>query len=89
LGVARLRDFEKAGFHHRYVIDACKEGAIEKVGRGTYALPGRQQTPQQRLVEACKRVPYGVVCLFSAPWFHGLIAEEPQAIWMMIDTKAR
>jgi predicted transcriptional regulator of viral defense system len=49
----------------------------------------RQQTPQQRLVEACKRVPQGVICLFSALWFHGLIAEEPEAIWVTIDKKAR
>jgi predicted transcriptional regulator of viral defense system len=89
LGVARLRDLEKAGFHHRYVIDACKEGAIEKVGRGVYTLPRRSDTPRERPIEACKRVPQGVICLSSALWFHGLIAEEPDAVWMMIDTKAR
>jgi hypothetical protein len=59
------------------------------LGRGTYALPGRQQTPQQRIIEACKRVPHAVICLFSALWFHGLIAEEPEAVWMTIDKKAR
>jgi len=89
LGVVRLRDLEKAGFHHRHVIDACNEGTIEKIGRGIYALPGRGDTPRDRLTEACKRVPQGVVCLLSALWYHGLIAEEPEAIWMMIDTKAR
>jgi hypothetical protein len=49
----------------------------------------RDETPRQRLVEACKRVPQGVVCLFSALRFHELILEEPEAAWMMIDTKAR
>jgi len=83
--VARLRDFEAAGLHHRYVIEACREGAIQKFGRGAYALPGRKQTPQQRIAEACKRVPQGVVCLLSALWFHGLIAKEPDALWMSID----
>jgi predicted transcriptional regulator of viral defense system len=89
LGVARLRDFENAGLHHRYVLEACKESTIEKVGRGMYALPRRRDTPRQRLVEACKRVPQGVICLFSALWFHELIAEEPEAVWMTIDKKAR
>ena len=83
--MARLRDFEAAGLHHRYVIEACREGAIQKFGRGAYALPGRKQTPQQRIAEACKRVPQGVVCLLSALWFHGLIAKEPDALWMSID----
>jgi hypothetical protein len=27
--------------------------------------------------------------LFSALWFNGLIAEEPEAVWMAIDKKAR
>lgn len=89
LCVARLRDLETAGFHHRYVIDACREGAIEKVGRGVYALPGGGVTPRERLVEACKRVPQGVISLFSALWFHELIAAEPDTVWMMIDKKAR
>jgi predicted transcriptional regulator of viral defense system len=87
--VARLRDFERAGLHHRFVADACKEGALEKVGRGTYALPGRKQTPSNRIAEACKRVPQGTVCLLSALWFHGPIAEEPPALWMAIDIKGR
>jgi len=64
-------------------------GVIERVGRGMYVLPGRQQTPQQRIVEACKRVPQGVICLFSALWFHGLVTEAPESIWMAIDKKAR
>jgi predicted transcriptional regulator of viral defense system len=89
LGVARIRDFKAAGIHHRYVFDAYKNGLIEKTGSGIYSLPGKAQTPGDRLVEACKRVPQGVICLFSALWFHGLIAEEPDAVWMTIDTKAR
>lgn len=89
IGVARGRDFRLAGIHQQYVADACDRGVIERIGRGTYALPGRQQTPQQRIVEACKRVPQGVICLFSALWFHGLVTEEPESIWMAIDKKAR
>lgn len=89
IGVARNRDFRSASLHQQYVADACSQGMIERVGRGTYVLPGRQQTPHQRLVETCKRVPRGVICLFSALRFHELIAEEPDAVWVMIDKKAR
>jgi predicted transcriptional regulator of viral defense system len=89
MGVARNRDFESQGLHPQNLADACRAGLIEKVGRGMYSLPRRSEAPRQRLVEACKRVPQGVVCLLSALWYHGLIAEEPETIWMMIDTKAR
>ena len=88
LGVARYRDFNEAGIHHQYVRDACKSGAIEKVGRGTYALPGGARNPQHRIAEACKRIPQGVVCLLSALWFHGLVASEPENLWMAVDRKA-
>jgi len=88
-GIACNRDFKLAGIHQQYVADACNRGLIERVSRGTYTIPGRNQAPGDRLAEACKRVPQGVVCLLSALWYHGLIAEEPEAIWMMIDTKAR
>ncbi|PSH02984.1 MAG: transcriptional regulator [Acidobacteria bacterium] len=89
LGVARNRDFKRAGIHTQYVGEACNAGLIERVGRGTYALSGHIKTPQQRIAEACKRVPQGIVCLFSALWFHGLVEKEPEAIWMAIDRKAR
>jgi predicted transcriptional regulator of viral defense system len=89
IGVACNRDFKSAGLHQQFVARACSRGMIEKIGRGTYVLPGREETPQQRLVEACKRVPQGALCLFSALWFHGLIPEEPEAVWMAIDKKAR
>lgn len=87
--VQLVRDSKTAGIHTQYVGEACNAGLIERVGRGIYALPGREETPRQRLVEACKRVPQGVICLFSALWFHELIAEEPDTVWMTIDKKAR
>lgn len=89
IGVASNRDFRTAGLHQQYVARACSRGMIEKIGRGAYALPGRKLTPRQRIAEACKRIPDGVVCLLSALWFHELITEEPSALWMMIDTKGR
>lgn len=89
LEVACNRDFRAAGLHQQYVARACSRGMIEKVGRDTYALPGRKLTPRERIAEACKRVPEGTVCLLSALWFHGLIAEEPPVLWMMIDKSAR
>jgi predicted transcriptional regulator of viral defense system len=89
MGIARSRDLEQAGFYPREISDARRAGTIEKVGRGLYTLPQQQQSGRQRLVEACKRVPNGVLCLKTALWYHGLISEEPPSVWMMIDTKAR
>jgi hypothetical protein len=65
--VARNREFKNAGIHPQYVGEARSAGLIERVGRGMYVLPGRRQTPQQRFIEACKRVPQGVLCLLGNP----------------------
>ena len=91
MGMARSRDLKQAGFNPREISDACQAGAIEKVDRGLYALPRRHEasTGRQRFFEACKRVPIGVLCLQTALWYHGLISEEPAAVWMMIETNAR
>ena len=91
MGIARSRNLEQAGFNPREISEACRAGIIEKVGRGLYSLPRKQEasTGRQRLVEACKRVSSGVLCLKTALWYHGLISDEPSAVWMMIDTKAR
>ena len=46
----------------------------------------------QRIIvwlEACKRVPRGVVCLLSALQFHKLTTQAPSEVWLALDRKAR
>jgi predicted transcriptional regulator of viral defense system len=62
---------------------------VEKRSRGLYAIAGSGKVRHDRLAEACKRVPSGAICLFSALYFHDLITEEPPEVWMAIDRKAR
>jgi hypothetical protein len=64
------------------------QGLLEKIGRGRYRVPGSEITEHQSLLEACKRVSQGVVCLLSALRFHGLTTQNPFAVWLAIDRKA-
>ena len=41
------------------------------------------------LVQACKRVPKGVICLLSSLRFIDLTTQSPSDIWIAIDRKAR
>jgi predicted transcriptional regulator of viral defense system len=41
------------------------------------------------MMQTCKRLPKGVVCLLSALRFHNLTTQAPFEIWMAIDRKAR
>ena len=64
-------------------------GRLERIGRGLYALPNRDVTEHQGLVETAKRIPHGVFCLLSALRFHGLTTQDPFEVWMAIDRKSR
>ncbi len=51
-------------------------------------LASAKPTEHQSLIEACKRVPQGIVCLLSALQFHGLTTQIPHEVWLAIGNKA-
>jgi predicted transcriptional regulator of viral defense system len=65
-----------------------RRGQLQKVGRGLYIASETHLTEHHSLVEACKRVPRGIICLLSALRFHGLTTQAPSEVWMAIDDKA-
>jgi predicted transcriptional regulator of viral defense system len=88
-GVLRPRELDARGIPREYLSRLCKEGRLKRPGRGIYVLASVEPGEQQSLVEACKRVPQGVVCLISALRFHELTTQEPFQVWLAIDAKAR
>ncbi|MBI2080332.1 MAG: type IV toxin-antitoxin system AbiEi family antitoxin domain-containing protein, partial [candidate division NC10 bacterium] len=87
-GVLRPRDLDRHGIQREHLQRLLRRGQVERVGRGLYTLPGAAPTEHQSLVEACKRVPRGVVCLLSALRFHELTTQIPFEVWIAIDQKA-
>src|SRR5271165_4390110 len=85
-GLIRSRDLTSVDVERKTLMRGCQKGAIERVGRGMYSLPGRNR---DQIAEACLRVPHSVVCLSSALYFHDLIASKPQEIFMSIVPKSR
>jgi len=59
------------------------------VDRGLYRLADAHVTELHSLAEVAARVPHAVVCLLSALQVHGLTAEAPHAVWVLIDRHAR
>ncbi|HKO51388.1 MAG TPA: type IV toxin-antitoxin system AbiEi family antitoxin domain-containing protein [Polyangiaceae bacterium] len=88
-GVLRLRDFAEAGVAKAAVLRLADAGKLERIGRGLYALPGREVGESEALVQVAKRVPEGVVCLLTALSFHNLTDQNPSQVWLAIDRKAR
>jgi predicted transcriptional regulator of viral defense system len=88
-GVLRPRDLAAHGIPREYLIRLHQQGVLERPTRGLYVLADADPGEHQGLVEACKRVPHGVVCLLSALRFHGLTTQAPFEVWLAIDAKAR
>lgn len=87
-GVLRPRELERHGVPRAVLQRLLRRGEVERVGRGLYMLPGADVTEHHSLVEACKRVPQGVVCLLSALRFHDLTTQNPFEVWLAIPQRA-
>jgi predicted transcriptional regulator of viral defense system len=87
--VLRPRDVEAAGISRTYLNKLHAEGILDRPSRGLYVLINDEPGEHRSLVEACQKVPRGVVCLLSALQFHELTSQAPFEVWMAIDEKAR
>lgn len=88
-GVLRPRDLSERGIPREYLIRMLNRGLVQRHGRGIYTLADADAGEQQSLLEVCKRVPHGVICLLSALQFHGLTTQAPFEVWLAIDASAR
>jgi predicted transcriptional regulator of viral defense system len=88
-GVLRPRDLAASGIPREFLVRLHRKGLLERPARGIYVLAEAEPGEHQSLVEACKRVPTGVVCLLSALRFHGLTTQAPFEVWLAIGAKAR
>ncbi len=87
-GVLRPRDLDAYGIPRTYLSRLVASGKLQRIGRGLYVLPGIDVSEHHSLVEACKRVPKGVVSLLSALRFHEFTTQAPFEVWMAIGEKA-
>lgn len=85
----RPRELTERGIPRSTLQRLLAEGAVERIARGLYALPGRQLGEHQSLLEVAKQVPGGVICLLSALAFHGIGTQLPHQVWIAIGSKAR
>jgi predicted transcriptional regulator of viral defense system len=88
-GIMRPRDLDSYGIPREYFRRLYVEGIIDKIGRGLYTLKNTNITEHHSLVEACKKIPHGTICLLSALHFHELTTQLPFEVWIAIDNKAR
>ncbi|MEO6743046.1 MAG: AbiEi antitoxin N-terminal domain-containing protein [Caldimonas sp.] len=77
-------DVRARGWSSQMLIKLHRDGKLERVTRGLYALPGMEPTSHRSLAEVCRRVPKGVVCLLSALQFHEIGSQLPHEVWISV-----
>jgi predicted transcriptional regulator of viral defense system len=88
-GLIRTRDALKFGIHRRTLYGLFDDGTLIQLSRGLYQLADLDRPPRAHLAEISKKVPNGVFCLKSALALHELSDEEPAAVWLAVERKAR
>lgn len=88
-GYIRLFQANKEGISTYNLDKMIGMGIIEKVGRGKYALKGYSLSEFSSMLEACKQVPSGVICLTTALAYYDLVDTIPYEVDVAIERKSR
>jgi predicted transcriptional regulator of viral defense system len=89
-GYARMKDLRAAGFQSRDISALVAQGLVERVKPGLYRLAGYGESGEHAgLVEVCRTVPDGVICLLSALDYHGLTTFNPSEVYVAIPHGAK
>lgn len=88
-GFMRPRDLDAHGLPRVVLTRLVRQGLLQRVGRGLYALPQSTRSEHTALAEVARKHPLAVVCLLSALRFHELTTQAPFEVWLAIANKAR
>lgn len=101
-GYAPMKELKAASFQTRDIARLLKEGVIIKVKPGLYRLAnvgdlvvslprikGSGSTISQEIIDVCKALPDGVICLASALALYDLTTFNPSEIYVAIPNAAK
>jgi len=86
-GMIRPRDLDAYNIPRRYLSRLYERGILLRSSRGIYMAANAELSEKQTVVEVCKRIPRGTVCLLSALAMHELTTQAPFEVWLAIDRK--
>ncbi|HLS08455.1 type IV toxin-antitoxin system AbiEi family antitoxin domain-containing protein [Lentibacillus sp.] len=91
-GYAETKDLTASGVHTTHIKQLEETGSIFKLKRGLYRLSNYDLGPHEKLIDASKTVPNGIICLHSALSYHELITSQSRQYNVALhrnDTKIR
>ncbi|EXJ16735.1 type IV toxin-antitoxin system AbiEi family antitoxin domain-containing protein [Imhoffiella purpurea] len=88
-GLIRPIDLDAHGLPRVSLTRLVRQGRLERVGRGLYALPDRPVSEHSALAEVARKHPRSLVCLLSALRFHELTTQAPFEVWLGVPGQSR
>lgn len=85
-----MKELRAEGFQTREISALVDQGQIERIKPGFYRLAEYGASGEYPgLVEVCRAMPVGVICLLSALDFHGLTTFNPSEVHVAIPHGAK
>lgn len=81
-GLLRASHLHELGIARVVLTRLVSSGALERVARGVYRLPGKQGAEHESLATIAVKVPQAVFCLLTALQIHGLTTQLPRQVWV-------
>lgn len=88
-GLIRPRDLLERGLSTVVLTRLVRQGRLQRVGRGLYAIPNRPVSAYSALAEVARKHPQAIICLLSSLRLHELTTQSPYQVWIAIPNKAR
>ncbi|QIB67702.1 transcriptional regulator [Kineobactrum salinum] len=88
-GLIRPRDLNERGLPTVALTRLVRQGRLQRVGRGLYAIPNRLVSENSALAEVARKHPQAIICLLSALRLRELTTQSPFEVWVAIPNKAR
>ncbi len=89
-GYARAKELRAAGFQTREISAMVVHGDLERVKPGLYRLTDHEFVGEHSsLVDVCRAVPDGVICLLSALDYFELTTFNPSEVYVAIHHESK
>lgn len=83
-GYLNSREILSNGITTIQVRKLLAEEKIERISHGNYwnLMPGKKKPKNWKMIEACMTNPRAIICSLSACYYHGLLDEEPEELYV-------
>jgi len=87
-GMLRVRDLTARGLHPELLRRLAQRGLLTRTARGLYVPADKEISGEFALASAAKRIPQGIICLYTALRFHNIGTQNPPEVWVALPRQA-